>query len=420
MPTSLDRPVQLRARVRTMLGLIVAACLALSSTLLSAQSAHAYTEPLAETSFSCATGWMSMNVTASVALAAGETPPTVQWLVDGEEWDVGPADADGTWSSGGGGEFPPGTYTSTVRIGGDVIDETSFAFPADCDLADGGDFPVTASCVDGAAQVTATLERTIASGVTETYWPSAYDWQTGEMVDFGSVKSLTGPGGTATFRGSLPAGWFDIVLDTAVTGPGGGFGGSLSATVEVPTCVRTFSDVPPGLAFHDDIMWLAERGVTTGYSDGTFRPLSSVNRDAMAAFLYRYSGSPAFTAPEDPTFSDVAADNGFYKEIEWLAASGIATGWNDGTFRPLEPVARDAMAAYLYRLADRPAFEAPAVSPFRDVGTDNGFFKEITWLSSTGVTTGWSDGTFRPLDSVNRDAMAAFLHRFDASVLGAG
>ena len=31
------------------------------------------------------------------------------------------------------------------------------------------------------------------------------------------------------------------------------------------------------------------RGITTGWSDGTFRPNAPVNRDAMAAFIYRYS-----------------------------------------------------------------------------------------------------------------------------------
>ena len=34
------------------------------------------------------------------------------------------------------------------------------------------------------------------------------------------------------------------------------------------------------------------RGITTGWSDGTFRPNAAVNRDAMAAFFYRFAGSP--------------------------------------------------------------------------------------------------------------------------------
>ena len=34
------------------------------------------------------------------------------------------------------------------------------------------------------------------------------------------------------------------------------------------------------------------------------------------------------------------------------------------------------------------------------------------WAYEHAITTGWPDGTFRPQESTNRDAMAAFFHRF--------
>nr|WP_275451229.1 S-layer homology domain-containing protein [Arthrobacter sp. H14] len=37
------------------------------------------------------------------------------------------------------------------------------------------------------------------------------------------------------------------------------------------------------------MMWAAGAGITTGWPDGTYRPLEPINRDAMAAFLYRYN-----------------------------------------------------------------------------------------------------------------------------------
>ncbi len=33
-----------------------------------------------------------------------------------------------------------------------------------------------------------------------------------------------------------------------------------------------------------------------------------------------------------------------------MHAKGISKGWSDDTYRPLQPVARDAMAAFMYRL----------------------------------------------------------------------
>jgi hypothetical protein len=32
-----------------------------------------------------------------------------------------------------------------------------------------------------------------------------------------------------------------------------------------------------------------------------------------------------------------------------MAAKGYSTGWSDGTYRPLQPVRRDAVAAFVYR-----------------------------------------------------------------------
>ena len=40
-----------------------------------------------------------------------------------------------------------------------------------------------------------------------------------------------------------------------------------------------------------------------------------MNRDAMAAFFYRYAGSPDYTAPAQARFTDVPTDKQFYREI---------------------------------------------------------------------------------------------------------
>lgn len=178
-----------------------------------------------------------------------------------------------------------------------------------------------------------------------------------------------------------------------------------------------FKDVPADYPFVNDINWLAQRRITTGWSDGTFRPNGSVERGAMAAFFYRMAGSPQFTAPSTPSFKDVPRDHPFYKEIEWMRARGITTGWSDGTFRPNDAVNRDAMAAFFYRFAGSPAYSAPAVSPFTDVSTGSQFYREIAWLADQRITTGWADGSFRPVQPIERGAMAAFLHRYNVRVL---
>ena len=48
-------------------------------------------------------------------------------------------------------------------------------------------------------------------------------------------------------------------------------------------------------------------------------------------------------------FKDVPASHVFAKEIRWMAQSGISRGWDDGTFRPTQPITREQIAAFFMR-----------------------------------------------------------------------
>jgi hypothetical protein len=73
----------------------------------------------------------------------------------------------------------------------------------------------------------------------------------------------------------------------------------------------------------------------------------------------------------------------------------------------------------MYRLAGKPDFTPPVTSPFTDVPAGTQFYKEITWLAAQEISTGWAEGngrTYRPLQPVNRDAMAAFMYRYNTKI----
>jgi hypothetical protein len=180
----------------------------------------------------------------------------------------------------------------------------------------------------------------------------------------------------------------------------------------IPSEDYPFCDVPTGHRFFDEIGWLAETGATTGYEDGSFRPEINVSREAMAAYIYRLSGSPEFTPPAEPSFGDVPTSHPFFAEIEWLAAEGIAEGFEDGTFAPRTAIARQAFAAFLLRIDGDEEFVAPEEPSFPDVKLASEFFTAVEWLAHEGVTTGFDDGKFYPANPVTRQAMAAFLFRY--------
>lgn len=182
--------------------------------------------------------------------------------------------------------------------------------------------------------------------------------------------------------------------------------------VPEPSKPQRFIDVAAGEQFYNEIEWLAASGITTGYPDKTYRPLNNIERGAMAAFFYRMAGRPRVILPKKSPFKDVDRSHIFYKEIIWMYQQGITTGYADGTFRPHDSVNRDAMAAFFYRQAKDYRFYAPSYTSFTDVRPNDTFYTEIAWMAHKGISRGWDDGTYRPLDAIHRDAMAAFLYRY--------
>lgn len=185
-----------------------------------------------------------------------------------------------------------------------------------------------------------------------------------------------------------------------------------------PPTVSPFTDVAVSAASYKEIAWMSEQAISTGWTDGTYRPSQQVDRDAMAAFLYRLKGSPAWTAPTRSPFSDITTSTMFYKEMTWLQSTGITTGWSDGTYRPWTQTARDAMSAFMYRLAGSPAYTPPTTSPFSDITPSTQFYKEMCWMAENGIATGVADGTYDPWQAVTREMMAVFMYRVTTNVLG--
>jgi glucose/arabinose dehydrogenase len=174
-------------------------------------------------------------------------------------------------------------------------------------------------------------------------------------------------------------------------------GGTLYRVVAPP-----FSDVTTS-RFINDITWLYYEGLTTGCGGGRYCPTGIVTRGQMATFLDRALNLPStsrdfFTDDEGNTHED---------SINRLAASGITFGCSAGRFCPDGRVTRAQMASFLSR-----GFHLPATG--RDFFTDdegNRHETNINRLAASGITVGCAPNRYCPSGLVNREQMAAFLHR---------
>ena len=84
--------------------------------------------------------------------------------------------------------------------------------------------------------------------------------------------------------------------------------------------------------FRDDIVWMAEEGITTGCSETKFCPDEFVHRDQMATFLRRAERLP--TASHD-WFTDDST-NPHQDSINRVADAGISRGCDDESVLPEE------------------------------------------------------------------------------------
>lgn len=100
------------------------------------------------------------------------------------------------------------------------------------------------------------------------------------------------------------------------------------------------------------------------------------------------------------TFSDVSSDAWAKGFIQELANRGVLSGFPDGSFRPNDPVTRAQFAA-MVRQAFRKSPTRPAVS-FTDVPETYWAIGAIREAYTTGFMSGFPEGNFLPDENISR------------------
>ena len=167
--------------------------------------------------------------------------------------------------------------------------------------------------------------------------------------------------------------------------------------------IERFVDVPFDVYYDAPAHELWRRGVTTGTSASCeYAPTQLVTRSQMALFLWRLANKPATST--SCGLRDVPASAGYAGAACWLLGQQITT---NNPYNPGGIVTRGQMAAFLWRLAGRPA--AATSCGFDDEAAIRPDFRQATcWLKAKGITT---SNPYKPGDPVSRAQMAAFLVR---------
>ena len=172
---------------------------------------------------------------------------------------------------------------------------------------------------------------------------------------------------------------------------------SYTLTVERPAPASTpasgFSDVQDlSHPYYNAIYWAAEAGITKGYADGTFGVNKSCTRGEMIMFLWRFVGKPAPKSVAKSPFKDVPTNHTFYKAVLWAYQTGVTKGYSDGTFGINRNVSRGECMMFLWRVKGKATPKPVSKSPFKDVPKTHAFYKAILWGSQKGITKGYTSG----------------------------
>ena len=107
-------------------------------------------------------------------------------------------------------------------------------------------------------------------------------------------------------------------------------------------------------------------------------------------------------------FTDVLPTDYFYEPVRYLFCAGAISGYSDGTFRPLDRTTRGQLSK-IVTLAEGWTINTTGGPHFSDVGVDNPFYVYIETAYNYHVISGYADGTFRWGSNVTRGQLSKII-----------
>lgn len=183
----------------------------------------------------------------------------------------------------------------------------------------------------------------------------------------------------------------------------------VSTSIQGVGVAGAFSDVLPGDWYSVYVSDLLSAGIIDE-NKSTFEPSLHVSRDVAAKVLLKASGysDANLIIPDLASFKDVPKSLWGYPYIETAKSKGIVSGYEGGNYGPSYDVSRAEFAAMIVRTFKLEKADSE-VSKFTDIDASDWFASDIEIVKSHSIVSGYSEGLFRPYDSINRAEMSKML-----------
>src|SRR5699024_2088785 len=127
---------------------------------------------------------------------------------------------------------------------------------------------------------------------------------------------------------------------------------------------------------------------------GTFRPKRHVSRIQAVHMILREMGidPTELGSVSNPGFTDMKLGDYGYEAVAIAVELGFIQGKPNNTFDPYGPLTRGQMASVLGKAY---ALDGTYHKKFSDVSAQHWAYDLVDSLAANGITTGYEDGTFR-------------------------
>ncbi len=205
-----------------------------------------------------------------------------------------------------------------------------------------------------------------------------------------------------------------VIPYTAYDVQGGSYAGTVEIQLSNSYCYTPFTDVAAGWDWaKPSIEFLRSSGITTGYSDNTFRPGQQISRGEFTLMICR-----AFQFPTTGSsgFPDVPAGSVYAGAVASARDLGIVQG-NNGRFQPDRPITRQSAMTMICRAmeaAGQPVSTADSslLAAYADGGQVSAHARSsVAALIQMGAVRGTANMRINPTAAISRAEMAVILHR---------
>lgn len=147
---------------------------------------------------------------------------------------------------------------------------------------------------------------------------------------------------------------------------------------------------------------LSAKKIINGYEDGTFKPDNAVTRAEFVTMVVRLLG----LEEADADFADVNENDWFYSYVGAAHKNGLISGNGEG-FSPYDLITRQDAAVILYHAM---GIKEGKTAEFSDADSISSYAEDaVNALSSLGIINGYEDNSFRPLNPITRGETAKIL-----------